>query len=77
VLNCQPDDVPILVAARRLRPLGDPPPNSVKFFAALELMELAKDHAWLARFTRTLLQHWRRINAAKQNGVAEHLTGSI
>jgi hypothetical protein len=33
VLNCQPHDVPILVAARRLKPLGNPPPNSVNFFA--------------------------------------------
>jgi hypothetical protein len=31
VLNCQPHDVPILVAARLLKPLGSPPPNSVKF----------------------------------------------
>jgi hypothetical protein len=34
VLNCQPHDVPILVAARLLKPLGNPPPNSVKLFAA-------------------------------------------
>jgi hypothetical protein len=34
VLNCQPHDLPILVAARPLKPLGSPPPNSVKFFAA-------------------------------------------
>ena len=26
VLNCQPHDVPILVAARLLKPLGNPPP---------------------------------------------------
>ena len=45
VLNCQPHDVPILVAARLLKPLGNPPPNSVKFFAALEVLELAKDRA--------------------------------
>jgi hypothetical protein len=25
VLNCQPHDVPILVAARLLKPLGNPP----------------------------------------------------
>jgi hypothetical protein len=40
VLNCQPHDVPVLVAARLLKPLGNPPPNIVKFFAALELLEL-------------------------------------
>jgi hypothetical protein len=43
VINCQPHDVPVLVAARLLKPLGNPPANSVKFFAALEVLEQAKD----------------------------------
>ncbi len=30
VLNCQAHDVPVLVAARLLKPLGTPQPNSVK-----------------------------------------------
>ena len=39
VVNCQPHDVPMLVAVRLLKPLGNPPPNSVKFFAlALSLV---------------------------------------
>jgi hypothetical protein len=71
VLNCQPHDVPILVAARLLKPLGNPPPNSVKFFAALEVLELAKDRGWLARVTNALNQHWQKKNAAKRNGSFE------
>ena len=67
VLNCQPHDVPILVAARLLKPLGNPPPNSVKYFAASELLELAEDRAWLAKVTNGLNQHWQRRNAAKKN----------
>jgi hypothetical protein len=66
VLNCQPLDVPILVAARVLNPLGNPPPNSVKFFAASELLELVEDRAWLAKVTNALNQHWQRKNAAKK-----------
>jgi len=65
-LNCQPHDVPILVAARLLKPLGNPPPNSVKFFATLEVLEQAKDRTWLARVTNTLSQHWKDKNAAKR-----------
>jgi hypothetical protein len=38
VLNCQPQDVPILVAARLLKPLRSLPANSGKFFATLELL---------------------------------------
>ena len=33
VLNCQPHDVPVLVASRLLKPLGNPPANGVKYFA--------------------------------------------
>ena len=47
MLNCQAHDVPILVSARLLKPLGNPPPHSVKFFAASELLELVKDRVWL------------------------------
>ena len=70
VLNCQPHDVPILVAARLLKPLGNPPANSVKFFATLEVLELVKDRAWLGKVTNALNQHWQKKNAAKRSGVA-------
>lgn len=65
VLNCQAHDVPILVAARLLKPLGNPPPNSVKYFAALELLELIKDRAWLAKVTNTINDRWRQQNARR------------
>jgi hypothetical protein len=66
VLNCQPHDVPILVAARLLKPLGNPPPCSVKYFAALEVLELTKERTWLAKVTNVLNQHWQKKNAAKR-----------
>ena len=68
VLNCQPHDVPVLVAARLLKPLGNPPQNSVKFFAASEVLEQVKDRAWLAKVTNALNQHWQKKNASKKNG---------
>ena len=33
VLNCQPHDIPVLVAARLLKPLGNPLANGTKFFS--------------------------------------------
>ena len=82
VLNCQAYDVPILVGPRLLKPLGNPPPNSVKYFAALEVMEQAKDRTWLAKVTSALKQHWQNKNAAKRKqrvgGLGERpaITGS-
>ena len=47
VLNCQTHDVPVLVAARLLRPPGNPQKNGIKFFTTADLLELVKDKAWL------------------------------
>ena len=70
VLNCQPHDVPILVAARLLKPLGNPSPYNVKFFATSELLEQVKDRSWLAKVTNALNQHWQKRNSNKKNHLA-------
>jgi len=70
-LGCQPHDVPILVATRLLKPLGNPPPNGIKFFATLEVLELVRDRSWLARMTNTVNQHWQRKNAQQKSRVAQ------
>jgi len=62
VLNCQPHDIPALVAAKLLKPLGNPPQNGVKFFATIELLEASKDSHWLGRVSATIYQHWRKKN---------------
>ncbi len=66
VLNCQAHDVPILVAARLLKPLGNPQPNSVKYFATSELLELTRDRAWLSKATSALCNHWRKKNEQRK-----------
>jgi hypothetical protein len=66
VLNCQTHDMPVLVAARLLKPLGNPQKNGIKFFATAELLELVKDKAWLVKVTNAVNQHWQRNNANKK-----------
>jgi hypothetical protein len=46
-----------------------PTPNSVKYFATLELLEQVKDRTRLAKVTHALKQYWPRKNAAKKNGL--------
>jgi hypothetical protein len=70
VLNCQVHDIPALVAARLLKPLGNPPPNGIKFFGTVDLLELTKDRAWLVKMTNAVNQHWHRQNA-KRKGRSE------
>jgi hypothetical protein len=66
VLNCQPHDIPALVAAKLIKPLGNPPANGIKFFATTELLENTKDRNWLIRMSATIYQHWHKKNAHKR-----------
>ena len=59
--------MPILAAARLIKPLGNPAANGIKFFAASDVLELSKDRAWLAKVTNALNQHWQKKNAANKN----------
>jgi hypothetical protein len=66
VINCQSHDVSVLVAARLLKPLGNPPANGVKYFSTEELLDLIKDRSWLAKVSNTIYQHWHKQNARKK-----------
>jgi hypothetical protein len=66
VLNCQPHDVPVVVLARLLKPLGSPVPNSVKYFATIDILELAKDRTGLSRLTNAVAEHWKQKNLNKR-----------
>jgi hypothetical protein len=66
VLNCQPHDVPILVAAKLLKPLGNPPANGIKFFSTADVLEMSRDRSWLVKLTNAVNQHWQKKNAAKK-----------
>jgi hypothetical protein len=67
VLNCQAHDIPALVNARLLKPLGTPAQNGAKFFATADVLELAKDRSWLVKVTNTICQHWQHQNSRKRN----------
>jgi hypothetical protein len=56
LLNCTTEDVALLVTAGKLRPLGRPNPNAVKFFSAVELMNLLADREWLDEAAKTIGQ---------------------
>ena len=66
VLNCQPHDIPALVNARLLKPLGNPSQNSTKYFSTADVLELTKDRSWLVKVSNTICQHWQHQNARKK-----------
>ena len=77
MLGCQIHDMPILISSKLLKPLGNPAPNAIKFFATADILELLKDRSWLAKMTNTIGQHWQKKNARKTprstNGAANGL----
>jgi hypothetical protein len=65
LLSCRPEDVAVLVTAGKLRPLGRPNTNAVKFFSAIELIALLADRERLDEATKTIGQFWKRKNARR------------
>jgi hypothetical protein len=61
-------DIQILMAARKLTPLGDPAPNAPKWFAAVEIIQLAADRDWLHRATKELSKYWRNKRERRRFG---------
>jgi hypothetical protein len=53
-------DIQILMGTGKLTPLGDPAPNAPKWFAAIEMIQLAADRDWLNRATREVSKYWRQ-----------------
>jgi hypothetical protein len=67
LLGVQEHDIPTLVRARLLKPLGNPVPSAPKYFAACEVIRLANDVQWLDKATRALTQYWRGKNGRRRS----------
>jgi hypothetical protein len=67
LLNCSTDDVAILASSGKLRALGRPRPNAVKYFNSIELITLLANPDWLDEVTRTISQYWQRKNARRRS----------
>lgn len=59
VLGFADHEIPILVAAHKLTPLGDPAPNAPKWFSALDVIRLSLDVDWLNKATREVSRYWK------------------
>jgi len=63
LLGIAEHDIPPLIRAGHLKPLGRPPQNAVKYFASLVILELASDLRRLETIRRTLYAHWQQKNS--------------
>ena len=58
-------DMPIMIRAGLLKPLGNPPTNGVKYFATTTLTTFYADPKWLARASDAVVKYWRAKNARR------------
>ena len=64
-LGFEPQEIPMLVAAGLLKPLGHLARNSTKFFATETLEQFRRDEKWLARASDAIANYWRERNARR------------
>ena len=60
-------DIQILMASRKLVPLGDPAPNAPKWFAAIEIIHLAADKDWLNKASKEVSKYWKHKRQRRRN----------
>lgn len=65
LLGVRPHDIPVLVRARILTPLGRPKQNSVKWFAASDVEALCRDTKAMNRAQLEIQRHWEKHNHAE------------
>ena len=65
LLGFQSHDIPVLIAAKLLQPLGKPVPNAPKYFAACVLEELRCNPDWLDQASRAISRHWQAKNGKR------------
>ncbi|HOX64126.1 MAG TPA: hypothetical protein PLL56_14800 [Verrucomicrobiota bacterium] len=65
-LGFEPHEIPMLIAANLLKPLGKPARNCTKYFATETLEQLRRDEKWLARASDAIAAYWRLRNARKR-----------
>ncbi|MDF1814831.1 MAG: hypothetical protein P1V20_21690 [Verrucomicrobiales bacterium] len=59
LIGCKDHDIPILIKAGLLKPLGKPVSNAVKYFSSSDLEEKIADVKWNAKVTEKLYEYWR------------------
>ena len=65
VLGFHEHDMAVLVAGKLLKPLGEPAANSSKYFAAVNIVELANNPGWLSKATKLVAKYWQGRNERK------------
>jgi hypothetical protein len=67
LLGFTESDIQILMGVGKLTPLGDPAPNSPKWFSAIQIILLAADQDWLHKSSKESVKYWRRKRERRED----------
>lgn len=67
ILGFQAHDIAILISGKLLKPLGNPAPNAPKYFATIQILEIARNLEWLDKASKTISKHWKSKNKRKKS----------
>ena len=73
LLGHHPNHIALLIEGRFLKPLGNPPKNGVKLFAACDVLAKSKDTEWLDKASRYVIRQWAEKNARQKHSPAAQL----
>ena len=69
MLGFEQHDIAVLVQHGLLSPLGEPVQNARKYFAAVEVIQLARNKKWLENATTVIYEHWQKKNSKRPKEV--------
>jgi hypothetical protein len=75
VLGVGEHDIPALIRSGLLEPLGDPQANAVKYFAGIQILEMAGDPAFLGKLRNAIYEYWQGKNTAKNKSHIRRTNG--
>jgi hypothetical protein len=64
-LGFLPHEIPVLMGAKLLKPLGAPAANGCKYFSVFDLEQLKDNPEWLAKASNAIVKNWREKNLRK------------
>ncbi len=76
ILGFPDSDIPVLIRARLLRPLGNPGPTAPRFFSATEIRALAASREFLDKAQRAVSQNWQQRNRRRTHRSLRTSVGS-
>lgn len=67
LLGFSENDIPVLMSAGLLKPLGKPTITGSKYFATVDIQNFRNDIRWLGKASDAIVNHWRSKNASRRS----------